>query len=172
MSFGFTRMPLSTPFPAPVLPAPAEVIGRIASIGPLAKCLQSAITELEEEDEGNHESDGKDFDAPMKEILLKRFRESVAERQWDETGSTGSSNIDDNAPPAGLLSGKLQYYNRVAGQWRIVLSDAELRPRIRCDDTDRVKSRISLWDYSAQNSSGNDGTVKLNNIVILAYDDL
>jgi len=33
-------------------------------------------------------------------------------------------------PPAGLLQGKLKYYNRFGSQWRIVITDAEIRPRV------------------------------------------
>ncbi len=36
----------------------------------------------------------------------------------------------EREPPAGLLQGKLKYYNRFGSQWRIVITDAEIRPRV------------------------------------------
>lgn len=163
-------------FPSRPSPAPTDVIERIASIGPVAKCLEWAIKELEEEDKVNHPT-RPTFDSSMKELLLKRYKDSVAELSWDDaalpvTKDSSAGPLLKCPPPAGLLSGKLQYYNRVGGQWRIVLSDAELCPRIRSDDADRTKNRVSLWDYSEQSSLGKDDKMKLGNVVILAYDDL
>jgi hypothetical protein len=170
-------------FPARPSPAPTDVIERIASIGPLAKCLESAITELEEEEDDLPSDDfmsRPNFDSSMKDILLKRYKDSVAQLSWDETVSPSSTKLKSfskdkctKSPPAGLLSGKLQYYNRVGGQWRIVLSDAEIRPRIsHCEDSDRTKNQTSLWDCSAQKLTTSSDTIKLENVIILAYDDM
>ena len=56
-------------------------------------------------------------------------------------------------PPAGILHGKVKYYNRFHGQWRILVSDAEIRPRVNIDFAKlkkrdkvslRTSSRLSL----------------------------
>ena len=62
-------------------------------------------------------------------------------------------------PPAALLHGTLRYYNKFNGQWRIVVSNPVLRPRVNIDYTkpkskskgkkrNRKNTNISLWEQS------------------------
>jgi hypothetical protein len=152
--------------------APADVTGRIASIGPIAKCLESAITQLKDEEDSM--SSLNLFDDAMKQLLLKKYADAVTETNWEDRGSKDSCTP---IPPAGVIQGKLDYYNRAGTQWRIVLSDAELRPRSSCDDSVRVKNGKSLWDQSGQSQSthnhpGTNESIKLNHVIIFAYDDV
>lgn len=48
-------------------------------------------------------------------------------------------------PPAGILHGKVKYYNRFHGQWRILVSDAEIRPRVNIDFAKlKKRDKVSL----------------------------
>lgn len=191
-------------FPTRPIKAPSDVLESISRVGSLARCLELAMTDLVKEDEVNLSQDDNDddhdlymkpfiFDNTMKEILIKRYLESIHEISWDIEDSTTiptSSTLHNNTstiktkvpsppPPAGLLYGKLQYYNRIGGNWRIVLSDAEIRPRVECEDTERIKNRTSLWDQSVNQMSSSsslsmdsEDVIKLGHVVILACDDL
>jgi hypothetical protein len=102
--------------------------------------------------------------------------------------------------PAALLTGNIQHYNRYEGNWRIIISDAILRPRIDIPYTDKSEANArkrTLFEHSAvveieqrlkraktneEPSTrmnpcllpciGDDGSIQLDgDIVILAYDD-
>jgi hypothetical protein len=95
-------------------------------------------------------------------------------------------------PPAALLHGKVKYYNRFGGQWRIVVSDAEIRSRVNVDYKRLKKSencslkemhRIQVANESdlASRDAMNHPQLELDNdkvfkidgdLIILACDDI
>ena len=98
-------------------------------------------------------------------------------------------------PPAALIKGRMKFYNRFGGQWRILVENAEIRPRIDVDYPSLKRREIvSLTQRSRQHTEmelrnkrrrmpdgryenesprlQDDGTIKLNeDLLILAYDD-
>ena len=89
--------------------------------------------------------------------------------------------------------GKVKYYNRFGGQWRIVISDAEIRPRVNVDYSNLLKKRdrVSLQETSRRQMQkevrwkrrrlnedsdsfvmNDDGAIKIDgDLTILAFDD-
>eukprot|EP00957_Ditylum_brightwellii_P209343 15361277-Ditylum_brightwellii.AAC.1 len=128
---------------------------------------------------------------------MNAFGTIVSKATWNHQSSSSSSK--KSSPPAALLRGKIHHYNRMGGQWRIVVTDTKLRPRLvhlnendsiekkkKKHDTKRRK-KISLWDQceevcnSTRKAVGGGGemnddddfTIKLNGkLQILAYDDV
>jgi hypothetical protein len=116
--------------------------------------------------------DGEDeiisiFDEQCKRLIMTSLEEAHANITWQKesianqysspsttaTVSSPKEMIEHHTikePPAALLRGKLKYYNRINGQWRIVLSDAVLRPRMNIDYRKKNNKRncTSLWDQS------------------------
>ncbi len=149
------------------------------------------------------------IDEEFKNIVMNQFgpatsKAFVGERVKINTAISqttrrkGEDADDELEPPAALLHGKVKYYNRFHGQWRIVVSDAEIRPRINIDyDKLKKKDMMSLKKSSqafkkeeyrqrskrrrTEDVDGDtdlpkvdqDGCVKIDgDLVILAYDDL
>lgn len=104
------------------------------------------------------------MDDTFKNYILQKLHEAHADITWQNqqtlqlpTVSNQKENHNKNQtkePPAALLHGKLKYYNRVNGQWRIVVSNAVLRPRVNIDyrKKNRKRNRTSLWDQSKEQS--------------------
>lgn len=75
-------------------------------------------------------------------------------------------------PPAAILRGTVSYYNRIGGQWRIVVSNGEIRRRVNLHRKGRWMrmNEKSLWE---QTDGGAFDSIKFDDpILILAYDDL
>jgi hypothetical protein len=200
----------------------ASVINRIEKLSPAAKCLDQALEELiKEQDHSTNvqwtaDDDTQQYDRPgevtREENIQRDFRinhkfrdeivESFGTATLDAFHQTihhdHSSRSDTTEPPAALLHGKLKCYNRYGGQWRIIVSDAELRSRVNIDYRHLKKSEnMSLKEMhrthiekdndksldfiaAGSNKSGtvslqlvHDGVFKIDgDLVILACDDL
>ena len=106
-------------------------------------------------------------DAKMKEHLLQSFGDAVAKTDWYGQNNVKEgqlSNTDIAHPaanaPAGLLRGKVKHYNRFGQQWRILVEDVQIRPRVRLEKRGsrpirrsgsiKRSERQSLWDQSLE----------------------
>ena len=144
------------------------------------------------------------LDDAMSKSILESYSKAVAETKFDPERKTSiptapaASLSPTNPAPAAMLKGEIDYFNRVGGQWRIVVKNAVLKQR-STTKVDNGKTGRSLrkrtvldWDdddnackkSSTSASDGND--VGENNgassdtsdvhhfkgtIQILAYDD-
>jgi len=176
----------------------------------------------ETNDDNNNNDDDNDSDCAItihknfQNKLLNKYGESMVQAyHHTERGGNGEHRIleethrknkkndkltvtdqNETEAPAALLTGTLKHYNRYEGNWRIVITDASIRPRINIpytDTTDVEARKRTLFDHSAIEterqlkraksneqqitnhqlpSKNEDGSIKLNgDIVILAYDD-
>ena len=90
---------------------------------------------------------------------------------------TKKRGADTACPPAAILLGTMTYYNRIGGQWRIVVSDGEIRRRVNFDYTrdekgKKRKNGKSLWDHSDREDDVHDSIKFDSPLLILAYDDI
>jgi len=123
------------------------------------------------------------IDDEFKQVIMQAFHKAVIMTHWDDILLPPvSTNEGQTKPPAALLHGKLQSFNRVGKRWRISITDAKIRPRIDLEPNDRFKT---LWDVSGNyiqdihkrkinmNNKELEKTVKLDGeIILLAYDDI
>jgi hypothetical protein len=137
------------------------------------------------------------IDEQFKNKIMDQFGTATSKAFCSEETKTILSKPEECEPPAGILHGKVKYYNRFHGQWRILVSDAEIRPRVNLN-YDKLKKRevISLKTCSSRSYMeketrqkrrridididadpdlpvmNQDGSVKIDgDLMILAYDD-
>lgn len=140
------------------------------------KTLQSGDSSHSEK---SHICSAIKIDEHMKSKLLDTYGDAIHEVEWEkptaipkptgvdeENVSSGTRQCD---PPAALLRGNLKYYNRMGGQWRIVVSGAEIRKRANLPLNKKTKEINGLWKTSVDTDSP---SISLDGeIVIFAYDD-
>jgi hypothetical protein len=74
-----------------------------------------------------------------------------------------------NDAPAALLRGRVDYYNKMNDKWRIVVQDAQLRPRLPLSKKNATRlQKKSLWVTSI---SKQETTMLNGSLQILAYND-
>ena len=129
----------------------------------LGQCLGEALASLQQQDEESSSAKRRkvQLDASTANRILQTFGEAVADTSMEEDSK--------NPAPAALLSGRLDHYNRVGHNWRIVLDDMKLQPRLPLDKNRRRSDRHSLWkvDPVKQKEISIPGKAQ-----ILAFDDL
>jgi hypothetical protein len=107
----------------------------------------------------------------MVDSVMKRFGEIVAETKWTNSLSSSwekNGGRKRNEPPAALLKGWIEHYNRIGGKWRIVVEGGQIKRRVGLDRDRRKKVRPPLWE-----AMGDEETVSLPTpLQLLAYDDL
>jgi hypothetical protein len=107
----------------------------------------------------------------MVDSVIKRFGQAVAETNWRNSLSSSWGKNGErkrNEPPAALLKGRIDHYNRLGGKWRIVVEGGQLKRRVRLARDRSKKVRPPLWDAMADQE-----TVALpTSLQLLAYDDL
>jgi hypothetical protein len=110
----------------------------------------------------------------MVDSVMKQFGQAVAESKWTNALSSSSSSCGTNdgrkinEPPAALLKGTIDHYNRLGGKWRIVVEGGQLKRRVRLARDRMKKVRPPLWL-----AVGDQETVSLpSSLQLLAYDDL
>jgi hypothetical protein len=178
-------------------PAPAnrEVAVAAACNGlHIGKCLQEALDALTNDEEDENLADEKDADGeegqPLSkntriklgkndtDCILRAFGEAVADTSWKSSSMSSSSSSPLNGsnnstlpscPPVALLRGRLDHYNRVGKNWRIVVDDLQLKERAPLQCNQRKRRRRSLWnvDKEKQVEISISGTLHIH-----AYDDL
>ena len=73
--------------------------------------------------------------------------------------TTSIMNHENNVAPAGLLQGTVEYYNKFGGQWRIVISNATIRPRVNLETgKQRIKAFYKQPSFSKEANSSNTNT--------------
>jgi hypothetical protein len=107
----------------------------------------------------------------MVDSVMKRFGQAVAETNWANSLSSSLGKNDRrklNEPPAALLKGRIDHYNRLGGKWRIVVHGGQLKRRVGLPRDRSKKVRPTLWE-----AMGDQETVALpTSLQLLAYDDL
>jgi hypothetical protein len=198
----------------------------IYKLHPVTKCLEESLKECIFEKNYHHDHDDEDSDSDIKihksfqNKLLNKYGESMvqayhtddilvvnAEEEEEQVlevkphskkKHTTTDHISSQAPAA-LLTGKIKHYNRYEGNWRIVVTDAILRPRINIPYTDKSEANVrkrTLFHHSSvmemermlKRTKSNEESTRMNHsllpyihedgsvhldgdVVILAYDD-
>jgi hypothetical protein len=145
----------------------------------IGHCLQEALQSLivessavpnynsgeEEEDSPANKRQKKiQMDQDVSDRIMQTFGEAVADTPWQSSSQEGS-----NSAPAALLNGRLDHYNRVGQNWRIVVDDIKIKRRVPLDRNRRKRDRQSLWQVDSQKQT--EVAVE-GKIQILAYDDV
>ena len=159
----------------PPPPADPELVQKIALLSPIGQCLQeslqdmiqeSLVRELQEADQ-HDEKAAPSIDSDIADRILDSFGKAVSDTDWHRE-------FKGIAPPAALLRGRIDYYNRVEGRWEIMVDNAELRPRALLDPNrkKRTRERPSLWDVSLRQEKRRPTTTLEGKLQVLVYDDL
>lgn len=149
--------------PHPPSPPDPAISSKIAAIGPIGKCLEEALNELlseQDHDDSVHDEDGDSsshksnkLDESLAKTIIKSYADAVATTSYDHrTKNTGyhctknqSSDAKHTTAPAALLKGEIEYYNRIGGQWRIIVKNAVLMPRrVKVDFGKNGRRRVML----------------------------
>lgn len=192
-----------------------KLASSIYKLHSVTKCLEESLDEIIYEQ--NNLPDGESSISESEVILTDAFRNQLLSKygeaiidaydnqhdknqlfQSTPTGATERTESEIPQPPAAILTGKIQHYNRYEGNWRIVISDAEIRPRVNipyCTDKSESGKRSLVQNSSMEMEKiikrakklgqkeiyeGNniiptlndDGSWKIDgDVVILAYDD-
>lgn len=187
----------------------------------LEEIIADQVLEEEEDDKSSDTSPSAKqsgeckicVDADFKKLIMSKCTESLMNSFWrkssleaKELKSPHTNNRREGKgtckscnqicePPAALIKGRMKFYNRFGGQWRILVENAEIRPRVDVNYPSlKRKEIVSLTQQSRQHTEmelrnkrrrmtdgtyGNvspqlqdDGSVKLDeDLLILAYDD-
>jgi hypothetical protein len=197
----------------PVPPDPELVFHDLSCQGTVAMALQEALEELQQSTTLTELKDKYNLRIDSEKVL-RAFAESIVEQQQCQydaqiddamkqqplpyqqrrsqgmTGAKSSSNADDDdhtdnhVPPAAVLRGRINHYNRFGAKWRIVVDDVELIPRRAINahrPSKRDRNEMSLWSIVSQqqqslsnsNSSNEDELpIKIPRLELLVYNDL
>ena len=114
----------------------------------------------------------------MVEQVMKEFGQAVARTKYHPTEASSSqppsaNNTETNnqkaSPPAALLRGRVDHYNRFNGKWRIVVQGVQLKRRVALARNRKKNPKPTLWDATEDN---HQETTLSASVQILAYDDL
>lgn len=139
------------------------------------------------------------MDLSMTKSILESYAHAVLNTSFDNRSkkqaastATASSAMSDQSTtsttaPAALLRGQIQHYNRIGGQWRIIVTNATLIPRNVCADAKGRKRWMLDWgDHCTENEASQYSNVECTkkrrvdgaeeyhfkgSIQVLAYDD-
>ena len=149
----------------PPAPADPEEVASIARQGILGQCLQEALNEIVAEDAIAAQDNKEEDPTPklylkqhMGDNVAKEFGHAVAQTKWTCT---------KKEPPAALIRGRLDHYNRFHGKWRIIVREAQFKRRPTLEKNRRNRNPPPLW--GALPATGTTGIVSFQ---ILAFDDL
>jgi hypothetical protein len=134
-----------------------------------ATATASSVVEEQSTTSQSELGDMLPLDDSMVEQIMKSFGEAIAESQ--RTRADGDSRTGG---PAALLRGRLDHFNRLNTKWRLIVHDAEIRPRAPLDKNRRKRERPSLWQISEEKYPTRQGApppAKCT-LEILAYNDL
>ena len=127
-------------------------------MGPVGKCLETALRSCsnnnnDDDDEDESSSSSNDntnnsikLDKSISRSILESYRKAVVETKFDHherqlnntiSSATSSHNVNNNSTmasvnvvaPAAMIKGEIDHYNRIGGQWRIVVKNAVLKRR-------------------------------------------
>jgi hypothetical protein len=101
------------------------------------------------------------FGKSVAQSQQERYSQELQQQQKQQGTSTAATNASVE-PPAALLKGRLEHYNRRNTKWRIVLKDVDFQRRRPLDKNRRKRERISLWqvgrEQQQQQQSGNSNS--------------
>lgn len=222
-------------------PADQSVVERIAAIGPIGICLETALDELIAEDNlicNDNDIDGRSndideeitdvpddrqnkkrkqpiedssdaaatkkpaaeqnedasckyasrnnanlirIDESMSKSILESYSNAVATTKYDQgkkvhPGSSTPATAETTSAPAAMLQGEIDHYNRVGGQWRIVVKNAVLKPRSmkkidNCMTGRSLRTRMVLDWVDDDNDNGSSDGAPCKESVAKAGDD-
>jgi hypothetical protein len=124
------------------------------------------------------------IDESMSKSILESYSNAVATTKYDQgkkvhpgssTPST-TTTAETTSAPAAMLQGEIDHYNRVGGQWRIVVKNAVLKPRSmkkidNCMTGRSLRTRMVLdWDDDDNGSS--DGAPCKESVAKAGDDDI
>lgn len=171
----------------PPSPPATPIASKIASIGPIAKCLEEALSELREEDRREMDpSDGSDarhsddsgkrigianrkdaIDEEISNSILKGYAHCVATTTCDHRKKNDIQSVavynttsaqqslctsNNTTAPAALLKGEIQYFNRIGGQWRVIVKNTTLIPRQTKVDVRKSGRKRLMLDWNANDT--------------------
>lgn len=180
----------------PPSPPDKAIASRIAAIGPIGKCLETALDELVEEDrreaettsavsaddataaaaDTSHKPNDKatsinriSMDESFAKSILQSYADSVASTSYDHRTKYSASSTNRGASgthhaassktaPAALLTGEIQHYNRIGGQWRIVVKNATLLPRRVINSVGKTGRKRVMLDWEGPENSDDDAS--------------
>lgn len=173
-------------------------------MGPVGKCLETALHKLlaeevdnspirscnsnnddeDEESSSNFTNNSVKLDESISRSILESYRKAVIETKFDHherrlntissATITLSHNVTNNfmktenntsiidVAPAAMLKGEIDHYNRIGGQWRIVVKNAVLKRRsLTMLDNGLVgrscrRRTVLDWDYDNDNNNNNN----------------
>ena len=129
----------------------------------LGQCLKSALASVEYNQEEEEQGPAKriKIDSDATDCILRTLGESMADTQLNQ---------DDSAAPRVLLKGRLDHYNRVGQNWRIMIDNVEIQERpARLSERPKRRTTKPLWNQDQEKSA----TLSTQQeIQILAFNDL
>lgn len=129
----------------------------------LGQCLRSALASIEYNQEEEEQGPAKriKLDSDATDCILRTLGESMTDTQLNQ---------EDSTAPRVLLKGRLDHYNRVGQNWRIMIDNVEIQER-PARLTERAKRRTAkpLWNPDEEKSAT---LPDKQEIQILAFNDL
>jgi hypothetical protein len=136
----------------------------------IGQCLNDALRSLESSEGGRHERQPPSkrqkisIDSEAVDRIMQTFGEAVADTQLESncTKSTPSA-------PRALLKGRLDHYNRVGKNWRILIDHVKLKERAPISHEKKKRGdKRSLWQVGGV---GREEIAIEQKVQILAYND-
>jgi hypothetical protein len=145
----------------------------------LGQCLRSALVQMteaqpqikqqEQEEEEEEEPMPKRIrlDSEAVDSIIQSFGESMADTQMKSNESSSIAD-EDSAAPRALLHARLDHYNRVGQNWRLVVDNVEVKKRHPLlKERPRRRKKVSFFRSDNESASS-----VAEEIQILAYNDL
>jgi hypothetical protein len=138
----------------------------------IGRCLHEAL-----ENAGHSFSEGQrderqsarkrqkiNFDSGAADRIMQTFGEAIAKTQLkpDHTSAAATA-------PRALLRARLDHYNRVGQNWRLLIDNVKLKERAPLSVERKTRNRTSLWETGG--GSGEEIAIK-QQMQILSYNDV
>lgn len=145
----------------------ASISCQAVSIG---QCLENALRGLDssdgDQDKMQHPKKRQKIimDSEVGDRIMKSFGEAIADTQLQ-------SNLSKSTPsaPRALLTGRLDHYNRVGHNWRILIDNVKLKGREQMPKESKKRgTKPSLWEECGNKQ---EEVVIEQKVQILAYND-
>lgn len=155
----------------------ASISGSSTALG---QCLRSTLVELTDpktkeaqktvvgEEEEQPTPKRIKIDSEAVDSILKSFGGAMADTQIQANELASSSSAAEFAPPRALLHARLDHYNRVGQNWRMVIDKIKIQKRPPLlDERPRRRKKVSFFRDDVKYASSIPGEVQ-----ILAYNDI
>lgn len=101
-------------------------------------------------------------------VVQSHFEQFSNELKKRNRHDNGEAESQQSEPPAALLRGRINNYNRLSSKWRFVVDNVEIQPRKALDRNRRKRERPSFWQLCDQQPSA---SVMISQLEILVYSD-